>query len=596
MKFRCLIAPAVLAILLACNPAPQPPPKTTAGQAAPMAAEPTPKAPNPRFYDVTRRIDAGGSFYMYADLKDVLRSMVRSFEPMAAGGPAANREAYDCMNQALDQLGLYGIQDVAMSSLPEGDLYLNKFFLAMPGGIRGLPGLFGNGPHPIEALAYAPADTVVFFQTDFMFDQTLSTVRDMINRFKGPEAVMEFNRLFSTLDMRLGLNTELLIKSLGDRVAFVADQDPAQMLRVPNGVELNAPRIALLLSVKDDSLYQAIVQKAKANGVAGAEQTTQGLAVTAIDCPPNQIWPVSPVVAGGKNMVIVASHAGLLNEMIRASQSGGLAQTAEFRQLSAGLPTDGNGMMFVSARVFETMRNGFNQVKPRMPGEMAAAWTQVLEDPNMPRHGTYAIRRQEMDGVMMISRSGTGGQQFIGTAAVVPMAILAAIAVPNFLEAQTRSKVSRASADMRSISIAIESYGIDTNAYPASSSDPSQNFYGKFIAQSPELAKVPTFRPGGSPGMMSLTTPIQYMTRMVGDPYAPAEGATYAFYSTPGGDLQSSGWILWSPGPDARYDLNALNIREAYDPRSPASEMLINLTYDPTNGTMSPGDIWRSKQ
>lgn len=49
---------------------------------------------------------------------------------------------------------------------------------------------------------------------------------------------------------------------------------------------------------------------------------------------------------------------------------------------------------------------------------------------------------------------------------VAIIAILAAIAVPNFLEAQVRSKVSRAMADMRSIATAIESYAVDYNRPP----------------------------------------------------------------------------------------------------------------------------------
>ena len=49
---------------------------------------------------------------------------------------------------------------------------------------------------------------------------------------------------------------------------------------------------------------------------------------------------------------------------------------------------------------------------------------------------------------------------------VAIIAILAAIAVPNFLEAQTRAKVSRAKADMRSLATAIEAYRVDTNRYP----------------------------------------------------------------------------------------------------------------------------------
>ncbi|MFH0793884.1 MAG: prepilin-type N-terminal cleavage/methylation domain-containing protein, partial [bacterium] len=49
---------------------------------------------------------------------------------------------------------------------------------------------------------------------------------------------------------------------------------------------------------------------------------------------------------------------------------------------------------------------------------------------------------------------------------VAIIAILAAIAVPNFLEAQTRAKVSRAKADIRSVATAIESYAVDTNHFP----------------------------------------------------------------------------------------------------------------------------------
>ena len=49
---------------------------------------------------------------------------------------------------------------------------------------------------------------------------------------------------------------------------------------------------------------------------------------------------------------------------------------------------------------------------------------------------------------------------------VAIIAILAAIAVPNFLEAQVRSKVSRCKADQRSLTNAIEMYKVDWNIYP----------------------------------------------------------------------------------------------------------------------------------
>ena len=65
-------------------------------------------------------------------------------------------------------------------------------------------------------------------------------------------------------------------------------------------------------------------------------------------------------------------------------------------------------------------------------------------------------------------RKSTHGFTLIELLVVVAIvAILAAIAVPNFLEAQVRSKVSRVKADMRTVATALESYAIDNNGkYP----------------------------------------------------------------------------------------------------------------------------------
>ena len=73
---------------------------------------------------------------------------------------------------------------------------------------------------------------------------------------------------------------------------------------------------------------------------------------------------------------------------------------------------------------------------------------------------------------------------------VAIIAILAAIAVPNFLEAQVRSKVSRVKADHRSLATAIEAYYVDNNSYPAVAMNPAVQNH----AQGVPLPSIDTFR------------------------------------------------------------------------------------------------------
>jgi type II secretion system protein G len=84
---------------------------------------------------------------------------------------------------------------------------------------------------------------------------------------------------------------------------------------------------------------------------------------------------------------------------------------------------------------------------------------------------------------------------------VAIIGILAAIAVPNFLNAQMRAKIAKAEAEMQTIVTALESYRIDNNLYPLwLNPDGSQ--------------KNPLDR-----RLIPLTTPVAYMASVPQDPF-----------------------------------------------------------------------------
>jgi prepilin-type N-terminal cleavage/methylation domain-containing protein len=180
---------------------------------------------------------------------------------------------------------------------------------------------------------------------------------------------------------------------------------------------------------------------------------------------------------------------------------------------------------------------------------------------------------------------------------VAIIAILAAIAVPNFLEAQTRSKVGRCKADMRSLATALEAYFTDNNDYPTYhyvNYSLCTNYNEFFIGGSFVTAGVPLPFDGNP----LVTTPISYISSMPKDPFyvgagdSPPEAFSFMFvnfpyfyHGTTPSDivLQMYGmWRITSGGPDKS--------------RAHAIGDSFHILYDPSNGTISIGQIHRTQR
>jgi len=153
--------------------------------------------------------------------------------------------------------------------------------------------------------------------------------------------------------------------------------------------------------------------------------------------------------------------------------------------------------------------------------------------------------------------------------------------------------VSRVKANMRSLATALEVYYMDYGAYPPSTLGGNHSaFHGaeKWVS---EFDRVPTFEQPDGRDFATLTTPIAYATSLLLDQFS-VKGAPFAYYSVNLPEQWEDGWIMWSAGPDGKYNLDFNTVKEIYDPNSfQPSDTLITFAYEPTNGLMSPGDIFR---
>ncbi|MBI1291905.1 prepilin-type N-terminal cleavage/methylation domain-containing protein [bacterium] len=180
---------------------------------------------------------------------------------------------------------------------------------------------------------------------------------------------------------------------------------------------------------------------------------------------------------------------------------------------------------------------------------------------------------------------------------VAIIAILAAIAVPNFLEAQTRSKVARVKNDLRTYATAIEAYTVD-HQRPPYDGEPGFIYYGWINS------------------LKQLTTPTAYLTSIEPDVFQdptvtpPTRPEHYHRFNAGTGahsfDYSTAYWNDLPNNPDMRdrwerrFGLGVIWKMSSCGPDrrfiNGGSYFGMENSYDPTNGTLSDGDIIRSNK
>ncbi len=185
---------------------------------------------------------------------------------------------------------------------------------------------------------------------------------------------------------------------------------------------------------------------------------------------------------------------------------------------------------------------------------------------------------------------------------VAIISILAMIALPNFLEAQVRAKISRSCAEMNVYATALDLYFLDNNSYiPSACPDMDR-------ANAHATLK----------WYASLTTPIPYLTSIPGDPFSRISDSRlddwigpvpYHIYTGPGRaiansteaeTLTRSQYLIASMGPNLQDETHVQTVAgvdftlTCVHNGVTSDLATYGTSYDSTNGTRSLGDLYKT--
>lgn len=384
---------------------------------------------NPRFAEVGKKLDQGGSMYLYLDVKDRGRQLYETAREfiLATDDSEETRKGIELAGQVLESLGVFAVEDIGFSAAKIGDLHRSKLQIRIPGERKGLFKVLGGAPHALDMLNQVPENTVMLRDFDLDVSALYDLVREVLLKVGGPEALVGIDEALQTAGDPVGANVPKVIQSLSGRWTLFLALDESAKFTIPGlepPVTIPQPKVGIMVGTKDDTLYQTLC------GIMASPEKIEKLAdgtevkMREIPAPSSDEMPISPMFAYDGKQVMVVSHADLLDYPLgRAKEKSTLADNANLKRFMGILPKEGNDVAYVSPRLWTTVKTVLDGVLPKETGEgpLDSKTITTLVEGTPITTGFAAVRVNDEGGLYVVvsSPSDLGFDSILGSGAQI---------------------------------------------------------------------------------------------------------------------------------------------------------------------------------
>lgn len=328
-------------------------------------------------------------------------------------------------------------------------------------------------PEGLRLMPHLPQDPVLAWvmtikDTAESFDEMMG----LIGRFADEGESAEISGTLAEADAKLGFSLrDDLLANLGPEFAVTIDLPPIDQIAgsfaaPEQGIATLLGRLGILLTVRDRETIDGCLRKLVE--LAGG-RVSEADDLFRVDLGPEEpegateSLPLPPLFYGySGNVLALGASESFLREALDAESGSRLGQGEDFKRVFAHLDAQPRTLTYVNLPKMAEMVQSSGMLQTLIQADENASQAMALFlSPEFVGVGLGATS-VEVDGGV---RTTTFGPSALGGGSLTP-GIIAAIAIPNLLNAIDRGKQKRTMADMRSIGTAVESYSIDNNAYP----------------------------------------------------------------------------------------------------------------------------------
>lgn len=410
------------------------------------------------FKEVTSKLDTGGNLYLYLSTEQWLKGLsgqVEKWHSVVTALPDLQdkREivdnAFGIGTRLIKDSGLEDISGFGMSSVArEPGMYYNKMIIHHYAGQGDgfMWTIFGKQAHELDGLDLLPANTALAAFYDLDPAQVWSIIEKQCEQSGFPEA-KDFLKTFpQQFEKGAGIKWDDVIGSLDGEFGLVMTLDDSKMVTIPlstqERLEIPEPGLMIVAKVKNDAIFKRIDAVLKQKGAPGLISVDQdGVRMRTVPVPVPIPITLRPSIAMSGGYLFIATSDTLIQEAVAVKGGkAGLKSTDEFKKLSTDIPQQGNQFCFMSRRFGQTIMKVQTQAfagNNQMPSQMKELMQSYM---NPDKAGfTYAVGANTDEGWITVANASQSGGNALLIAPAVP-AVLAAIAIPNFVKARAMAQ------------------------------------------------------------------------------------------------------------------------------------------------------------
>ncbi len=430
------------------------------------------------FAGTTREVDVGGQVLLFCNTDELFQNAmlrVQSFvHALLADAPGTTNAAQieatlGRVDGFLDNIGLRAVRGVAYSAAPRADGLNNlKLFVHRTPATGALWRVVGTAPHPLKGVTLLPRDTVLANVQNIDLAALWQLVRSGVRQLGGGEALTAMDQGLDGVRTNSGVNVGALLGALGDEFLVSVQLSSVSNVMVTTGGQLQVyPRPSALLgfALRDAAAVRQQCAALAQRGLLRPLPPVEGAPAYALMqlAADNAPFPLAPVCVVRDDFLLFVSQLDIAAAACAAARTGnGLAATPEFRKAFAELPTAAlNGLAYLHPKFSRTLQQFQAGAMGAVKGaDQGGAATRALME-LFPPGQLALVRIAKSNGMALQAVASFGGRDTLASLAVMPAAVLAAIALPAANKGRQAAQRAACLNNLRQLDIAKEQWAID---------------------------------------------------------------------------------------------------------------------------------------